>query len=194
MPPPGTVLASARSQPPSLVRILLLLLSLVSASASAQEPVAAAPADTSGRPLRRTITVAAVGGPNALGGRLAFAHRRTSDSPWSFPVGIEVTAVLTGNSDGGFGGRAGVGATVQAAYRLGASTVYLQPGVQLSAGSATTYYNRTGLYAGGRVSLDVIRYPDERGFVVGLGVYSTQLTGAYGSTDAGVAVTLGAQF
>ena len=128
-------------------------------------------------------------------GRAALARRPITDAPWSVPVRIEVSALLVGNGDGGFGGILGLGGGVQAARRLGRSTIYLQPGVQLTGGYESAY-QAEGPFLGGRLSLDLIRYPTRSGFVAGVGVYEGRRFGSdvYNVRETGVSVVLGAQF
>ena len=153
------------------------------------------PADAAGRSSRNVLTLGGVGGTEEVGVRAAFARRPITDARWSFPVGVEVSTLLTGNGDGGFGLVSAVGGAVQAARRLGRSTVYLQPGLQLSGGNESVYYGG-GLFLGGRLSLDLVRYPTRSGVVAGVGVYGMRRLGSdvYNPSGAGVSVTLGAQF
>lgn len=153
------------------------------------------PTDAADRSFRSALTLSGVYGIEELGVRAAFARRPIANARWSFPVGVEISALLTGNGDGGLGLVTAVGGAVHAARRLGRTTVYLQPGVQLSGGKETAYY-RGGLFAGGRLSLDLIRYPTRGGIVAGIGVYQTGRLGSdiYNTSARGVSVTLGAQF
>ena len=202
----------ARSLPPLFVHFLLLL-SLISAAAAAQGTAAApaappALADSAGRSFRRVLTVGgAVGaesvdgndGIQTLGVRVALARRPITGAPWSFPKSVEVTVLLTGDGDGGLGGILAVGGAVQAARRLGRSTVYLQPGFQLSVGEEagySVYDDGNRVFVGGRLGLELVRYPTRRGFVGGVGVYETRRFGShiYNKRDVSLAVTLGAQF
>ena len=179
------------------MRVLLLVLSLVSAAASAQGPAVPPPLADPASPSGRTVlTVGGVHSIKEVGVRAAFARRPITDAPWSFPVAVEASALVGGNGDGGLGGTAALGAAVHAARRLGRSTVYLQPGFQLSGGTGTVDYRRNTLFLGGRVSLDLIRYPTRRGLVAGVGIYGTQRLGSdlYTPRDAGISLTLGAQF
>ena len=199
------------------MRILLLVLSLASAAASAQGPAvwplaepavfavgvqtlahSAVPpplADAAGRSVRSVLTVGGVFNLEEAGVRAAFGRRPVTDAPWSFPVAVEASALLGGNGDGGFGLLVALGGAAHAARRLGSTTVYLQPGAQLSAGHETAY-QAGGPFLGGRLSLDLIRYPTRRGLVAGVGVYTARRLGSdiYNSGAAGAAVTLGAQF
>ena len=147
------------------------------------------------RSFRSFVTGGAIVGGNATGGRLAYGMRSVGDGAWSFPLVIEASVVKTQNPRAGVEGVfATYGGTVQAARRLGASNVYLQPGLQISGGNESLGGEQR-FFFGGRLGVDLVRYPADRGLIVGVGVYGSRLFGSeVYPRDAGVALTVGGQF
>lgn len=146
------------------------------------------------RSFRTFVTGGPVLGGNATGGRVAYGIRPVSGGAWSIPLTLEVSVIKTRSANGGEGLFANYGGTVQAARRLGQSSLYLQPGLQVSGGSEQVS-GASNYFFGGRLSADLVRYPDDRGLIVGVGVYGSRLFGSeLYPRDAGVALTLGGQF
>ena len=147
------------------------------------------------RSFRSFVTGGAILGGNATGGRVAYGVRSVNGGAWSFPLTVEASVVKTQNPRAGVEGVfATYGGTVQAARRLGASTVYLQPGLQISGGNESLGGEQR-FFFGGRLSADLVRYPADRGLVLGVGVYGSRLFGSeVYPRDAGVALTVGGQF
>lgn len=140
-----------------------------------------------------------VGGPlvgaNALGGRLAYGLRPVEPAPWIVPVTLEAVVLKTENTARGVEGVFSTfGGTIQAARRLGQTSAYLQGGLQIAGGSERIGSDQ-GFFFGGRLGADLVRYPANRGLVVGLGVYGSRLFGSQlYPQDVGVSVTVGGQF
>ena len=147
------------------------------------------------RSFRTFVTGGPVVGGNATGGRIAYGIRSVGGGAWSVPLTLEASVVKTQNARAGVEGVfATYGGTVQAARRLGASNVYLQPGLQISGGNEQLYGDQN-FFFGGRLSADLVRYPADRGLIVGVGVYGSRLFGSeVYPRDAGVALTVGGQF
>ena len=147
------------------------------------------------RSFRTFVTGGPILGGNATGGRIAYGIRLVDGGAWSFPLTLEASVVKTQNAQAGVEGVfATYGGTVQAARRLGASNVYLQPGLQISGGTEQLYGDQN-VFFGGRLSADLVRYPADRGLIVGVGVYGSRLFGSeVYPRDAGVSLTLGGQF
>ena len=175
--------------------------------ATASEPIAEAdlvarPPSTVSltEPAERSIRTFISGGPilgaNAVGGRLGYGVRPVQAGDWLLPVAFEVAVLRTENPDTGSEGTFSTyGGSIQAARRLGHSNVFVQPGLQISGGTEQLSSDGTGFFLGGRLSLDVIRYPADRGIVVGAGVYGTRLFGSdLYPRDVGFSLTLGGQF
>ena len=158
-------------------------------------PPALSLTDAAERSIRTFVSGGPILGANATGGRLGYGVRTVGDGAWSVPLTFEASVVKTQNTDAGIEGVfTTYGGTVQLARRLGQSSAYLQTGLQLSGGSETVFDNQS-FFFGGRLGADLIRYPADRGLIVGLGVYGSRLFGSnLYPRDAGVSLTVGGQF
>lgn len=147
----------------------------------------------------RSIRTFVAGGPivgvNAVGARIGYGIRRPSAGAWEFPLGFEATALKTENPETGLEGTfTSYSGTALAARRLGASQVFLQPGVQITGGTEQVH-GETEWFFGGRLGLDLVRYPADAGLVAGVGVYGARLFGSeLYPRDVGVSGIVGVQF
>lgn len=151
--------------------------------------------DQAARSLRTVLTAGPVVGVNAVGGRLGYGIRRLGTGAWEFPLGFHASILRTENPEAGLEGTfASYGGSIEVARRLGSSQAYLQPGLQLAGGSEQIN-DDSGLFFGGRLGIDLVYYPADKGIVAGVGVYGSRLFGSdLYPRDAGVSGVLGVQF
>lgn len=171
-----------------------LALDAIPRSSESATAALTSPADASGPSFRTTVSGGAIIGGNATGGRIAVGLRPVTDAAWSFPLVFELAVLKTDDGTGREGVFSTYGGMFQASRRLGTSTAFLQPGIQITGGTETENSDNR-FFFGGRLSLDLVRYPAEKGLVAGLGVYGSRLFGSeVYPRDVGVSVTLGGQF
>ena len=134
-------------------------------------------------------------GVNGVGGRIGYGIRSANSQTWLVPAAFELSVLRTENPDRGVEGVfAAFGGSIQVARRLGQSPAYVQGGLVISSGTETIGFENQ-FFLGGRLSAEIVRYPTDRGAILGLGVYGSRLFGsALYPRDAGVALTLGRQF
>ena len=189
-----TFLSSApldREESPVVRTLAELAADTTAAPVSSPSPLAEAAEQS----IRSFVSGGPLVGANGVGGRIGYGIRSANAQTWLVPAAFELSVLQTENPDRGIDGVfAAFGGSIQVARRLGQSPAYLQGGLVISSGTETIG-SESQFFLGGRLSAEIVRYPTDRGAILGLGVYGSRLFGsALYPRDAGVALTLGRQF